>query len=215
MLFVVPIYADKNVPVYRCSTNSENKIALTFDDGPHPKITHDILDVLKKHGIKATFFVIGENIDHYEGALKRAINEGHEIGNHTNSHAILSSIDKEKIEYEIKECERKIKDKTGYESKLIRPPCGLYDDKLLKLAISNDYKIILWNVDTHDWAHKSSQCIIETVDKNVKGGDIILFHDYISGKNNNIVALEKLIPMLKRCGYEFVTVSELIENEGK
>ena len=201
----------ENKTVYSSNSKSNNKIALTFDDGPHPKITPKILDLLSKYGIKATFFVIGVNIDNYPEPLGRIVSEGHEIGNHTNSHTILKSVDKMKIFEEIKHCEDKILKATGVHPKVLRPPCGMYDEELVDIANLKDYKIILWNIDTHDWAHMSKSKIINSVYKEVKGGDIILFHDYISGENHTIEALEVLIPMLLQNGYEFVTVSQLLQ----
>jgi len=213
-LLCIPILisaATDNKTVYNSNANNENKIAITFDDGPHPRLTNKILDVLDKYDIKATFFVIGVNVDNYPKPLIRAIKDGHEIGNHTNSHCILKSMEMKKIEDEINLCKRKIFDLTGYNVSILRPPCGLYDQSLVSLAKKNNDKIILWNIDTHDWAHMSSKDIVNNVVNNVTGGDIILFHDYISGEGNTVEALEKLIPILKNKGYEFVTVSELLQ----
>lgn len=201
----------ENKTVYNSNAKNENKIALTFDDGPHPKITPEILDLLKKYDIKATFFVIGVNVDNYSASLERAIDEGHEIGNHTNSHSILKSMNIEKIKEEIELCENKILKYTDEKTKILRPPCGLYDETLIKIANQFDYKIILWNIDTHDWAHMSTNEIVKKVSNNVKGGDIILCHDYISGENHTIEALEIIIPMLIKNGFEFVTVSQLLQ----
>ena len=101
---------------------------------------------------------------------------------------------------------------TSIKTKILRPPCGLYDESLIDIAKNYDCKIILWNIDTHDWAHLSTSEIVKNVTKNVKGGDIILFHDYLSGESHTIEALEILIPMLLKNGYEFVTISQLLEN---
>ena len=198
--------------VIKSNANNSNKIALTFDDGPHPIITPKVLSLLKKYNIKATFFVIGANIDNYPEPLKQAVKNGHEIGNHTNSHRILKALSKKEILKEIEFCRKKIYDLTGYKSTLLRPPCGQFDDKLINIAKQNNDKIILWNIDTNDWSHMKTNEIIKTVSNNVKGGDIILFHDYISGEYHTIEALEKMIPMLLSKGYEFVTVSELLQN---
>ena len=211
VVFLLSMTKYDNKTVYSSNNQNIKKIALTFDDGPHPKITPKILDLLNKYNVKATFFVIGVNVENYPKPLKRAIDEGHEIGNHTNSHSILKSMNKKKIEEEILNCEEKISFYTQDKSKILRPPCGLYDENLVKIAKDNDYIIILWNIDTHDWSHMSTDDIVKTVSNNVKGGDIILFHDYISGENHTIEALEILIPMLINQGYEFVTVSQLLQ----
>lgn len=208
----VSVKAEENYQmVYRCNENCKNKIALTFDDGPHPKQTERILKVLEKYDIKATFFVIGVNVDNYQDTLLKVLQAGHEIGNHTNSHSQLKSMPKQKIEFEICECARKVEKVTNQKTVLIRPPCGIYDNNLVEIAEKNNYKIILWNIDTHDWAHCGADEMSKNIKNNVKGGDIVLFHDYISGKNDTIKTLENIIPALKAKGYEFVTVSELIE----
>lgn len=214
LMFAIPNVAnatDKK-PVYNSNVNENKKIALTFDDGPHPRNTPEILKILNKYGVKATFFVIGINVKNYPETLSMVVEAGHELGNHTYSHQVLKSKNKEDISKEIIDTEREISKKTEYSTTLIRPPCGFYDDKLINLANENDYKVVLWSVDTHDWTHASVEDIVTTVIKNVNGGDIILFHDYISGENNTPEALQIIIPRLLKQGYEFVTVSELLQN---
>lgn len=204
--------ADNTQTVYNSFNCKEKRIALTFDDGPHPRLTFKILDVLKKHDIKATFFVIGANVDSYPTPLKRAVSEGHEIGIHTNSHCLLKSMKKDKIKDEISICKEKILNTASYQSTVIRPPCGMYDETLVEVAKESSFKVILWSIDTHDWAHASKSKIINTISNNVRSGDIILFHDYISGENHTVEALDYIIPTLKKEGYEFVTVTQLLQN---
>lgn len=201
-----------NVPVYNSNAKEKRKIALTFDDGPHPRKTPEILKVLKKHDIKATFFIIGINAKNYPETLSLVINDGHEIGNHTFSHRLLKSKTKEEISKEIIDTELMIEERNGTSEKIIRPPCGIYDQSLVDFANERGYKIVLWSIDTNDWAHASYESIIDVIDKNIVGGDILLFHDYISGESNSIKALNYIIPRLKGLGYEFVTVSDLLKN---
>ena len=198
--------------VYKSNHQEKRKIALTFDDGPHPRNTAKILEILDRYRIKATFFVVGINVKNYPEALSQVVVKGHEIGNHTYSHHLLKSREKSDIYKEIINTEAEISKNRGAYTKLIRPPCGLYDDTLVELAKENGYKIVLWNVDTKDWAHASGESIVSNVTKNVKGGDIILFHDYISGESNTCKALQLIIPKLIMQGFEFVTVSELLQN---
>jgi polysaccharide deacetylase family sporulation protein PdaB len=213
LLSVINIKSEETLscPVYSNGTPDGHLIALTFDDGPHPRITPKILNVLEKYNVDATFFVIGKNARAYPEVLEKIAKAGHEIGNHTDSHVILKSLEKEAIYKEINDCSRTIEDISNVKTKLIRPPCGEYDKCLVDFAKENDYKIILWNIDTNDWEHKSTWKIVSTVEKGLKGGDIILFHDYISGKANTVEALETLIPKLQSEGFEFVTVSELLK----
>ena len=210
ILLISNSYVSATNCVFKCSNNKCNKIALTFDDGPHPKQTKKILNMLDKHCVKATFFAVGVNIELYGDALVEVLNRGHEIGNHTNSHVVLKSLDKEKIKKEIEGCSKKLFDKIGCTTDLIRPPCGLFDENLIEIAEDKEMKIILWNIDTCDWNHELPDKMIKNIIKNVKGGDIILFHDYISGKNGTVEVLDTIIPILKNKGFEFVTVSELL-----
>ena len=197
--------------VYNSNIHAGKKIALTFDDGPHPRLTQKVLDVLDKYSIKATFFVIGVNVKNYPKQLEMIIDKGHEIGNHTYSHNLLKSIPKEKIEKEISDTEREINKIREYDLKLLRPPCGFYDEKLEKIAMDKGSKIVLWSIDTLDWSHASAKNMSRKILKNAKDGDIILFHDYVSGEYNTPEALEIIIPILLEKGYEFVTVSELLQ----
>ena len=213
-LFFVQVVcaAGENKPVYSSNVRENKKIAITFDDGPHPRNTPEILKILDKYGVKATFFIIGINAKNYPEALSMVIDAGHEIGNHTYSHQVLKNKTKEAISQELLETEKEISKRNEFSTTLIRPPCGFYDENLLDLANENGYKVVLWSIDTHDWAHASVESIVSSVTKNIKGGDIILFHDYISGENNTPAALQIIIPRLLKQGYEFVTVSELLQN---
>lgn len=190
--------------------NSGNKIALTFDDGPHPKYTTEILDILDEYGISATFFVVGTNAGEYPELIEREINSGHEIGNHTYTHADLKTSLRAEIINELSKTQEVIYEAREYRTRLLRPPEGKYSDELKRIAGKFDYRIVLWTVDTRDWAHTPSDEIYENVVTNVKSGDIILFHDFISGESPTPEALRMIIPKLLDDGFSFVTVSELI-----
>ncbi len=211
MLFCANTKISAQSLVYNSNVHAGKKIALTFDDGPHPKITPKILDILNKYSVKATFFVIGVNVKNYPKQIESILEQGHEIGNHTYSHKILKSMPKGEIEKEIFDAQRQISLICDYKPTLIRPPCGLYDESLEIIAKGLESKIVLWAIDTHDWAHTSTSNMVKNVLKNIKDGDIILFHDYVSGEYNTPSALEILIPILLERGYEFVTVSELLQ----
>ncbi len=198
--------------VYSWRGNGKN-IALTFDDGPHPRYTPEILSILEEYDVRATFFVVGQNIEWYDGIVEKEQAAGHEIGNHTFSHSCLKSLSRDGIASEITRTESVINEKIEYRTKLIRPPGGITCEELKKLAESEDYTIVCWSIDTLDWAHKPSAEIAENILSSVKGGDIILFHDYISGGSPTPEALRIIIPELLERGYSFVTVSELIENK--
>lgn len=201
----------ENQYVFKSNTNDQMKIALTFDDGPHPRKTEKILNILDKYNVKATFFVIGVNVQNYPNVLNKVIDKGHELGNHTFSHQILKSASVNKIKSEILNTEDALYDHYSVTTNLLRPPCGLYDSNLVDIAKEKGYKIVLWTVDTKDWAHESAGNIVKNVLANVKSGDIILFHDYVSGNEHTAEALDILIPKLQEMGYKFVTVSELLQ----
>lgn len=186
------------------------KIALTFDDGPHPSKTDKILDLLEQYHIHATFFVIGQNVAAYPQVVLREIEEGHEIGNHTYSHKSLYRCQKDTVEKEIISTEEILLEKTGYVPRVFRPPEGAYTCDILDVANRMNYDVILWTIDTRDWAKASTNRIVETVENKVKNGSIILMHDYTSNGTHTLEALKILIPKLIDMGYEFVTVSELI-----
>jgi polysaccharide deacetylase family sporulation protein PdaB len=204
----VPVSASSSV--IRSGNPDSMKIALTFDDGPHPYKTNVILDLLEQYGVRATFFVVGENVSYYPEPLKRAIALGHEIGNHTYHHTPLSSSCEKTVAEEIEKTEEIIFQTTGYRTTLFRPPEGSYNQCALNVAKSKNYRVILWTVDTRDWENPVADTIVSNVTANVKGGSILLFHDYMSKKSHAIEALRILIPNLLAKGYEFVTVSELL-----
>ncbi len=208
-IFAYIVIAGNDIVIKSCATG-EKKIALTFDDGPHPRYTGEILDILGEYDIKATFFVIGENVELYPDLIEREIAEGHEIGNHTESHKSLLKADRAEISREVGVLGDSLREKFGYAASLLRPPGGQYTEALAEYAKENSQKIILWSVDTRDWAHTSVSGIRENVMKNTSDGSIILFHDYVAGKSPTPEALRSVIPELLAKGYKFVTVSELI-----
>lgn len=199
----------KESPVRRCETE-EKWIALTFDDGPHPIHTPEILDLLSKYGIHATFFVVGSNVELCPEITERTIREGHELGNHTYSHSNLAKKSAKEAETEIGRTAKLLSERFSYETSLLRPPGGCVTEKVCCEASSFGYTVVLWSVDPRDWAHTKTEKIVENVRLNVRPGDILLFHDYISGETHTLEALRILIPELLREGYRFVTVSELL-----
>ena len=206
------VYAHTNEELFIKNGPREKKvIALTFDDGPHPKETDKVLDVLSKYNVKATFFIAGKHAKWYTKPLIRASKEGHEIGNHTFTHPDISSLTPQQIESEILECEKTLVEITGKKPTLFRPPFGSYrEEELEDIARKNNYKIILWTtVDARDWQNPPASKIASTIIDNAKNGDIILLHDYAT--ENTVEALDILIPAMQTKGFKFVTVSELIE----
>lgn len=195
--------------VYSWHTNGKN-IALTFDDGPHPVYTPEILDILEEYGIRATFFTVGENVEWYNDVFRMEYEAGHEIGNHTYLHLNLRKLPYSSVCREIEQTEKLIYETVEYRTRYLRPPGGAFGNDMCRAAADMDYTVICWSVDTLDWAHTPSDKIAENVLENVKGGDIILFHDYVSGDSPTPEALRMIIPALLDEGYRFVTISELL-----
>lgn len=195
----------------RSHANGEMKLALTFDDGPDGRYTDEILDVLGEYGVKATFFVIGKNCESSPDVLRRVVEEGHEVGNHTYSHPHLKGLSEEELEKQIKMTEQLVLNYTGIKTKLFRPPEGYYSNGIGVLCNSLGYRAVLWSVDTTDWRGPDAEEIAQTVISEARSGVIILCHDYVAKKSNTPAALRIFIPQLLEQGYEFVTVSELLE----
>ncbi len=204
------IHAAESSLVIRSGSTDDKKIALTFDDGPHPKKTDEILDLLEKYDIRATFFIIGQNAIYYPEPLKRTVSLGHEIGNHTFRHDGVSKMSEMMIEKELRDTEKVIFELTGTPVRLFRPPEGNCSENILTAAKNEEYSVILWTVDTKDWELVSTENIVKNVEKNVRNGSILLFHDYTLSGAHTLDALKILIPKLMDEGYEFVTVSELL-----
>ncbi len=197
--------------VYTIGDTGEHLVALTFDDGPHEKLTPEILDILKFNDVVATFFIVGENVRENEDLIERMIEEGHEVGNHTFGHEYLGGKSRSVMEREIDLCDDIIYNHSEYNTILFRPPGGLYDATLTAVCAERGYSVVLWSIDTRDWTGTSAANIENEIINNVKDGSIVLMHDYICGESHTGDALKSVIPRLKELGYRFVTVSELIE----
>lgn len=200
--------------VIKHGSKEEKTIALTFDDGPHPEFTPKILDLLMEYDVKATFFVLGQHGEMYPEILQRQVEEGHEIGNHTFSHINIDKTSEDLIEKEFYKTQEVISTITNTEPKVFRPPYGIYDNTVIDIANQNNCSIVLWTPqqDSKDWSNPGAEKIINTTLSKIENGDIILFHDYIyNDTSHTIEALEAILPELKNRGYNFVTMSELIE----
>ncbi len=181
-------------------------VALTFDDGPNKKFTPRVLDVLYKNNAVATFFICGENIVGNERLIKEMINSGNEIENHTDTHKNLALLSRDKIIEEISLPEQRIeKILPDYKFKYIRPPFGEYSETVENVI---DQPLILWDVDSDDYIETDVDKIVDNVLSKVKNGSIIVFHD---DNKYTVSAIKIIIPELENRGYQFVTVSQLLE----
>ena len=196
--------------IYKCGGVDEKKVALTFDDGPHPEHTRQIISILEEYSVKATFFVIGKNAEEYPEIVKEEAENGYEIGNHTYTHPKIPKLSPSSLENEIEKGENTLFDITGERPVIFRPPGGFCNKDVGSVASKKNYSIILWTIDTRDWEVPSTKKIINTVKENLRPGAIILFHDYVFGESNTPEALRTIVPYILSEGYELVTVSELL-----
>lgn len=180
------------------------KIALTFDDGPHPYYTEQLLDGLKDRGVHVTFFVTGEHAELHPDIILRMSEEGHLIGNHTYSHMQLTKNNREEFKEELIKTNQIITEITGKEVVYVRPPYGSWDKKF---ESELNMFPVLWSVDPLDWCSSNASCITKKIVSNVKDNDIILMHDYYK---TSVTAALQVVDELLEEGYEFVTVEEIL-----
>jgi len=179
-------------------------IALTFDDGPHTVYTRQLLDGLKERGIRASFFLIGQNIHGNEELVLRMKEEGHLIGNHSQNHIQLTRENEDAVCSQIISTNQQIAKITGQMPEYVRPPFGSWDEELECLV---PMTVVLWDVDPLDWKIQNTDKIVNHVVKQVEDGDIILLHDVYE---TSVEAALEIVDRLSEKGYNFVTVDELL-----
>lgn len=198
--------------VYRVPID-QKIVALTFDDGPHPEFTPQILDILDKYHIKATFFMVGKEMIKYPDVVKEVVKRGHVIGNHTYTHPHDIELDtRAQMKQELENCEKVIEQLTGKRTHLFRSPRGLVDSTVFMIANEEGYRVILWTVcaDHHD--APTPQLMAKRVLQHIKPGGIVLAHDGMyCMRRKDVAATPLIIEELIKRGYKFVTVPELIK----
>jgi peptidoglycan/xylan/chitin deacetylase (PgdA/CDA1 family) len=197
------------VPLIAKESGKAKRIALTFDDGPSTRYTAEILDILREYDVKATFFVIGKNVEAHPDLLRRTVAEGHEIGNHTYSHPHLKTIDEARLSEEVARSATLLREVAGIRTSLFRPPEGIITPAVAAAAEKGGYRTVLWSIDTLDWALNPAPKIVQTIKREASDGDIVLFHDWVAGDSPTPAVLRQIIPWLKAEGFAFVKVSEL------
>ncbi len=184
----------------------KKKVALTFDDGPHPDYTPKLLDGLKERGAHATFFVMGKQAEQYPELIERMAEEGHLIGNHTYSHLQLKKSNREEFKAELTKTSDIVKDITGKELQYVRPPYGTWEK-----AFETELNMfpVLWTIDPLDWCKNDAACIVQNVLSKVQEDAVILMHDQY---DSSVKAALQIVDTLQKEGYEFVTVDQLVED---
>lgn len=198
----------RELPIY-CVQTDKPQIAISFDAAWGNEDTRRILEILKKNDVKATFFMTGGWVESYPDDVRAIYADGHDLGNHSQNHKNMSQLSDEECKQELLSVHEKVKELTGYEMFLFRPPYGDYDNHVITNARSIGYYSIQWDVDSLDWKDYGTTSIINTVTrhKHLGNGSIILCHN---GAKYTAEALDSLIQELKAQGYTFVPLSELI-----
>lgn len=190
---------------------TRKEIALTFDDGPHPVYTEELLDILKREHVRATFFVVGKQTDRFPQLVQQEVAEGHEVANHTYDHLRLPTLPPAQIEEELTEGARAIQRAVGSPTRLYRPPGGEYDASVLAATKQLGLVMVLWTDDPGYFAKPPAKTVEERALRDIRDGGILLLHD---GIQQTLDILPDLIRQLKARGYQFVTCSELAREQG-
>ena len=199
---------EKKLPIY-CVDNKDMKIAISFDAAWGADDTDELLSILKENDVKTTFFMCGYWVEKYPDKVKLIYEAGHDLGNHSSTHPHMSRLSKEQIADELRKCHNEVKELTGYEMDLFRPPFGEYTNSVIETAEECGYYTIQWDVDSLDWKEYGVESEINQVlnHKHLGSGSIILFHN---DAKYTPQALDRIIKGLKEKGYEIVPISELI-----
>lgn len=191
------------------------QIALTFDDGPNDPHTSRLLDVLEKHNVHATFFMVGRYVRQRPDIAVEVAKRGHVIGNHTFTHPLLTVQTLARVRDEITECRKALTDAVGEHSDLFRPPWGGRRPGVFRLVWQLGLRPVMWNVTGFDWNAPSSDYVEEKVTRRIRGGSVVLLHDgghteFGADRSQTVVAVDRLIARYKVEGYDFVTIPQMI-----
>ncbi len=193
-------------PAVPVQTNATKYIALTFDDGPSPSLTPELLNALNMYNAKATFFLVGQMVANSPDIVKMIYNSGNEIGDHTYNHPDLTMLSTEDANWQITHTKDMIKSITGANPTLFRPPYGSYNGTIDTITCSNNLPIVLWNIDTLDWMYPDVNVVYNSIASNLQDGNIILLHDI---HPTSVEAAIRILKDYSNKGYKFVTVSQL------
>jgi peptidoglycan-N-acetylglucosamine deacetylase len=196
------------------SPRGSKQLALTYDDGPNDPHTLRLLEILAKHNVHTTFFLIGRYTRQRPDIVRELVRAGHVIGNHTFNHPLLIFKSSKQIETELTECQRILFDSAGLEAKIFRPPFGGRRPAVLRLARKLALQPVMWNITGYDWNAPAEQ-IERRVSRRIRGGDVILLHDgghraFGADRAQTMIATDRLLSRHKSEGYEFVTIPEMM-----
>lgn len=194
------------------------QLALTYDDGPNDPHTLHLLDVLAKHNVRATFFLIGRYLPQHPEIAREIVKAGHVVGNHTYTHPLLIFKSAAEIRQELSACRSALEEAIGEHSNLFRPPFGGRRPAVLRIARELGLEPVMWNVTGYDWNAPPSAVIEQKVAKQIRGGDVILLHDgghkqMGADRSQTVLVTDRLIARYKSEGYEFATILEMMSQE--
>jgi peptidoglycan-N-acetylglucosamine deacetylase len=195
-------------PAFHSAKIATPQLALTFDDGPHPTLTPRLLDMLAERDLKATFFVIGRNVETYPDIARRIVSEGHEIANHTWSHPALSKLPPERVVEELRLTHEKVLEITGCRMTSLRPPYGATNDRVRQTAFDRfGYTTIMWSVDPLDWKYRNTTRVTRALVSGAAPGAVLLAHDI---HPTTIAAVPSTLDQLLGRQFQFLTVEQLL-----
>jgi peptidoglycan-N-acetylglucosamine deacetylase len=192
------------------------QIALTYDDGPNDPHTLSLLEVLARHGVHATFFLIGRYVQQHPQIAREIIQAGHVVGNHTFTHPLLTFKGVAEIRQELSQCRSALEDAVGEPSNLFRPPFGGRRPAVLRVVRDLGLQPVMWSVTGYDWNAPPAEAIERKVAKQIRGGDVILLHDgghkqMGADRSQTVIATDRMTELYKAEGYEFVTVPRMVQ----
>jgi len=196
------------------ASRETRKVALTFDDVPDPRFTPQVLDALKRKGVKATFFVVGSRARKHPDLVRRIHREGHDIGNHSYNHPDFSKLSLADVQSQISRAEKAIEDAVGFKPRLVRPPYGEILPRQVEWARRNGYTVVNWDVDSSDWRQLTADRVFRNVTKSVKPGSVVLMHaggGDGQSLRGTVQAVPRIIDWLRENGYEPVGLTELLK----
>lgn len=195
--------------------HKQRSVAITFDDGPVEPYTSQVLDILMKYNVLATFFLLGENIERFPDTAQRIVNEGHRIGNHTHDHSNLAEVDNGRVDIEVAKGAETLKTILNQEPTIFRPPYGEYTPYLFEAIDKFGYRVVLWSIDPVDWDVEQPEIDNQVIFDKVEPGSIILLHDGIEShatipfdRANTVDMLPLILEELIKRGYKFSTTFE-------
>lgn len=215
----LPLYVQQQVAVLEAhdrffyhGNTSLPEIALTFDDGPNPLYTTQILSILQHYGVKATFFCTGKHVQQYPELVKQEYRQGNLVENHSWSHPYMPSLSEQSLIWQLSTTSNSIERVTGERPTLFRPPYGAFNASVLKVANSFGLSTFIWNTDAEDWSMPGTNTIITRVLNRVGNGSIVLMHDGGGDRSQTVAALPTIIEWLQGHGYSFITLKQLVHD---